>query len=286
MNIEITLEDLLKNGSHFGHNKKRWNPKMGKFIYGEKNGTHILDLRKSLPLLENSIKFAFESAKQNKKFLFVSTKKQHSDLVKTIAEETNNFYVNFRWLGGMLTNWNTVKKSINTLQEYEAILESDENLFTKKELGDIEKKKIRLDKTLGGIREMKNTPDVVFIIDTNKEHIAVLEAKKLGIPIIAIIDTNCDPDPINYPIPANDDGVKSVQFILENFSKVIKLSSDQKDISSDQKDSSTEKGDTVTPEKVDTVTPEEVDTVTPEKVDTVTPEVIEKVIKEGESKDV
>ena len=278
MNIEITLEDLLKNGSHFGHNKKRWNPKMGKFIYGEKNGTHILDLRKSLPLLENSIKFAFESAKQNKKFLFVSTKKQHSDLVKTIAEETNNFYVNFRWLGGMLTNWNTVKKSINTLQEYEAILESDENLFTKKELGDIEKKKIRLDKTLGGIREMKNTPDVVFIIDTNKEHIAVLEAKKLGIPIIAIIDTNCDPDPINYPIPANDDGVKSVQFILENFSKVIKLSSDQKDISSDQKDSSTEKGDTVTPEKVDTVTPE--------KVDTVTPEVIEKVIKEGESKDV
>ena len=227
MNIEITLEDLLKNGSHFGHNKKRWNPKMSKFIYGEKNGTHILDLRKSLPLLENSIKFAFESAKQNKKFLFVSTKKQHSDIVKTIAEETNNFYVNFRWLGGMLTNWNTVKKSINTLKEYESILLSEENLFTKKELGDIEKKKIRLDKTLGGILEMKNIPDVIFIIDTNKEHIAVLEAKKLGIPIIAIIDTNCDPDPIDYPIPANDDGVKSVQFILDNFSKVIKLSSEK-----------------------------------------------------------
>ena len=227
MNIEITLEDLLKNGSHFGHNKKRWNPKMGKFIYGEKNSTHILDLRKSLPLLENSIKFAFESAKQNKKFLFVSTKKQHSDIVKNIAEETNNFYVNFRWLGGMLTNWNTVKKSINTLKEYESILLSEENLFTKKELGDIEKKKIRLDKTLGGILEMKNTPDVIFIIDTNKEHIAVLEAKKLGIPIIAIIDTNCDPDPIDYPIPANDDGVKSVQFILDNFSKVIKLSSEK-----------------------------------------------------------
>jgi small subunit ribosomal protein S2 len=227
MNIEITLEDLLKNGSHFGHNKKRWNPKMGKFIYGEKNGTHILDLRKSLPLLENSIKFAFESSKQKKKFLFVSTKKQHSDIVKTIAEETNNFYVNFRWLGGMLTNWNTVKKSINTLKEYESILSSEENLFTKKELGDIEKKKIRLDKTLGGILEMKNIPDVIFIIDTNKEHIAVLEAKKLGIPIIAIIDTNCDPDPIDYPIPANDDGVKSVQFILDNFSKVIKLSSEK-----------------------------------------------------------
>jgi small subunit ribosomal protein S2 len=227
MNIEITLEDLLKNGSHFGHNKKRWNPKMGKYIYGEKNGTHILDLRKSLPLLESSIKFAFESAKQNKKFLFVSTKKQHSNLVKNIAEETNNFYVNFRWLGGMLTNWNTVRKSINTLKEYESTLLSEENLFTKKELGDIEKKKIRLDKTLGGILEMKNIPDVIFIIDTNKEHIAVLEAKKLGIPIIAIIDTNCDPDPIDYPIPANDDGVKSVQFILDNFSKVIKLSSEK-----------------------------------------------------------
>ncbi|MDB9777026.1 30S ribosomal protein S2 [Alphaproteobacteria bacterium] len=223
MNIEISLEDLLKNGSHFGHSKKRWNPKMGRFIYGEKNGTHIIDLRKSLPLLENSIKFAFESAKQNKKFLFVSTKKQHSDLVKNIAEDTGNFYVNFRWLGGMLTNWNTVKKSINTIIEYETILSSEESVFTKKELGDFEKKKIRLEKTLGGIMNMKNTPDVIFIIDTNKEHIAVLEAKKLGIPIIGIIDTNCDPDHIDYPIPANDDGVKSVQFILDNFAKAIKL---------------------------------------------------------------
>ena len=213
---------------------------MSKFIYGEKNGTHILDLRKSLPLLENSIKFAFESAKQNKKFLFVSTKKQHSDIVKTIAEETNNFYVNFRWLGGMLTNWSTVKKSINTLKEYESILLSEENLFTKKELGDIEKKKIRLDKTLGGILEMKNTPDVIFIIDTNKEHIAVLEAKKLGIPIIAIIDTNSDPDPIDYPIPANDDGVKSVQFILDNFSKVIKLSSEKMETPSENDNSQKE----------------------------------------------
>jgi small subunit ribosomal protein S2 len=193
-----------------------------------------------LPLLENSIKFAFESAKQNKKFLFVSTKKQHTDIVKTIAEETNNFYVNFRWLGGMLTNWNTVKKSINTLKEYESILSSEENLFTKKELGDIEKKKIRLDKTLGGILEMKNTPDVIFIIDTNKEHIAVLEAKKLGIPIIAIIDTNCDPDPIDYPIPANDDGVKSVQFILDNFSKVIKLSSEKIETTSENESSQNE----------------------------------------------
>ena len=224
MNIEISLEELLKNGSHFGHNKKRWNPKMEKFIYGEKNGTHILDLRKSLPLIENALKFALESAKNKKKFLFVSTKKQHSELVENIAKETGNFYVNFRWLGGMITNWNTVKNSINTLNSYESILSSEDTVFTKKELSDIEKKKARLEKTLGGIVDMKSTPDVLFIIDTNREHIAVLEAKKLGIPIIGIVDTNCDPDLIDYPIPANDDGVKSVQFILDNFQKVLSIS--------------------------------------------------------------
>jgi small subunit ribosomal protein S2 len=224
MNIEISLEELLKNGSHFGHNKKRWNPKMEKFIYGEKNGTHILDLRKSLPLIENALKFALESTKNKKKFLFVSTKKQHSELVENIAKETGNFYVNFRWLGGMITNWNTVKNSINTLNSYESILSSEDTVFTKKELSDIEKKKARLEKTLGGIVEMKSTPDVLFIIDTNREHIAVLEAKKLGIPIIGIVDTNCDPDLIDYPIPANDDGVKSVQFILDNFQKVLSVS--------------------------------------------------------------
>ena len=221
MNIEKSLEDLLKTGSHFGHKKKRWNPKMDKFIYGEKNGTHILDLRKTLPLIEKALKFAHESSRNKKKFLFVSTKKQHSEIIENIAKETNNYYVNFRWLGGMITNWNTVKNSINTLNNYENILNSEETVFTKKELSDIEKKKIRLDKTLGGIIEMKSIPDVIFIIDTNREHIAVLEAKKLGIPIIGIVDTNCDPDIIDYPIPANDDGVKSVQFILDNFKKVL-----------------------------------------------------------------
>ena len=120
MNIEISLDDLLKNGSHFGHNKKRWNPKMGKYIYGEKNGTHILDLRKSLPLIESALKFAHESSKNKKKFLFVSTKKQHSEIVENIAKETGNYFVNFRWLGGMITNWNTVKNSINTLNNYES----------------------------------------------------------------------------------------------------------------------------------------------------------------------
>ena len=200
---------------------------MEKYIYGEKNGTHILDLRKSLPLIENALKFAHESAKNKKKFLFVSTKKQHSEIIETIAKETSNYFVNFRWLGGMITNWNTVKNSINTLNNYEDILNSDDTVFTKKELSDIEKKKNRLDKTLGGIVEMKTTPDVIFIIDTNREHIAVLEAKKLGIPIIGIVDTNCDPEIIDYPIPANDDGVKSVQFILDNFKKVL-MSNDEK----------------------------------------------------------
>ena len=220
MNIEISLDYHLKNGSHFGHNKKRWNPKMDSFIYGEKNGTHIIDLRKTLPLIESALKFAYESSKNKKKFLFVSTKKQHSEIVENIAKETNNYFVNFRWLGGMITNWNTVKNSINTLKNYENILNSDDTVFTKRIIR-YRKKKIRLDKTLGGIIEMKSTPDVIFIIDTNREHIAVLEAKKLGIPIIGIVDTNCDPDLIDYPIPANDDGVKSVQFILDNFKKVL-----------------------------------------------------------------
>ena len=153
--------------------------------------------------------------------MFVSTKKQHGEIVENIAKETDNYYVNFRWLGSMITNWNTVKNSINTLNNYENILRSEETVFTKKELSDIEKKKNRLEKTLGGIVDMKVTPDVLFIIDTNRDHIDVLEEKKLGIPIIGIVDTNCDPDLIDYPIPANDDGVKSVQFILDNFKKVL-----------------------------------------------------------------
>ena len=221
MNLEISLEDLLKNGSHFGHNKKRWNPKMEKFIYGEKNGTHILDLRKSLPLIENALKFALECSKNKKKFLFVSTKKQHGEIVENIAKETGNYFVNFRWLGGMITNWNTVKNSINTLNNYENILNSDETVFTKKELSDIEKKKIRLEKTLGGIVEMKSTPDVLFIIDTNREHIAVLEAKKLGIPIIAILDSNSNPDGIDFPIPGNDDARRAIDLYCNLIKETI-----------------------------------------------------------------
>jgi len=221
MNLEISLEDLLKNGSHFGHNKKRWNPKMEKFIYGEKNGTHILDLRKSLPLIENALKFALECSKNKKRFLFVSTKKQHGEIVENIAKETGNYFVNFRWLGGMITNWNTVKNSINTLNNYENILNSDETVFTKKELSDIEKKKIRLEKTLGGIVEMNSTPDVLFIIDTNVESIAVKEAIKLNIPIVAILDSNSDPTGINHPIPGNDDARRSIDLYCELLKETI-----------------------------------------------------------------
>ena len=164
-----------------------------------------------------------ESLKNLKAEMTLSLTQFDDEGVKEYIEKQNikNYFVNFRWLGGMITNWNTVKNSINTLNNYESILNSDDTVFTKKELSDIEKKKLRLEKTLGGIVEMKSTPDIIFIIDTNREHIAVLEAKKLGIPIIGIVDTNCDPDLIDYPIPANDDGVKSVQFILDNFKKVL-----------------------------------------------------------------
>ena len=248
MNLEISLEELLKNGSHFGHNKKRWNPKMEKFIYGEKNGTHIIDLRKSLPLIEKALKFALESSKNKKKFLFVSTKKQHGEIVENIAKETDNYYVNFRWLGGMITNWNTVKNSINTLNNYENILRSEETVFTKKELSDIEKKKNRLEKTLGGIVDMKVTPDVLFIIDTNREHIAVLEAKKLGIPIIGIVDTNSDPDEISYPIPGNDDSRRSINLYCSLIKETINASENQINFTEDK---SKMTSDTTQSEQVD-----------------------------------
>ena len=224
---EITIQQLLEAGVHLGHKTLRWNPKMKKYIFGEKNSIHIIDLTQTVDFLKNALVQVHKVIAGGGKLLVVSTKKQASEQVSDLAKETGQYYVNFRWLGGMITNWNTVKNSISTLNNYENILRSEETVFTKKELSDIEKKKNRLDKTLGGIVEMRATPDILFIIDTNREHIAVLEAKKLGIPIIGIVDTNCDPDLIDYPIPANDDGVKSVQFILDSFKKVLTNNTDE-----------------------------------------------------------
>ncbi|KLT21939.1 ribosomal protein S2 [Wolbachia endosymbiont of Armadillidium vulgare str. wVulC] len=210
---EVTIRDLAEAGVHFGHKISRWNPKMAPYIYGihQENRIHIIDLRKTLSLLKVAIKALYDVASQGGRILFVSTKFQALDIVASEAVRCGQYYVNHRWPGGMLTNWNTVSSSIRTLIQYEKILNDEDSILTKKELGNIEKKRRKLDQTLGGIREMGAVPDILFIIDTNKEHIAVKEAKKLGIPIVAVLDTNSDPDDIVYPIPGNDDSRKSIE---------------------------------------------------------------------------
>ncbi len=210
---EVTVRDLAGSGVHFGHKTGRWNAKMAPYIYGvhQENRIHIIDLRKTLPLLQVAMKALHDVASQGGRILFVGTKFQALDIIASEAIRCGQYYVNHRWLGGMLTNWGTVSSSIKTLIQYEKILNDEGSILTKKELGNIEKKKHKLDKALGGIREMGAIPDILFIIDTNKEHIAVSEAKKLGIPIVAILDTNSDPDGITYPVPGNDDSRKSIE---------------------------------------------------------------------------
>jgi small subunit ribosomal protein S2 len=210
---EITVRDLAGSGVHFGHKISRWNAKMAPYIYGvhQENRIHIIDLRKTLPLLQMAMKALYDVASQGGRILFVGTKFQALDIIASEAIRCGQYYVNHRWLGGMLTNWGTVSSSIKTLMQYEKILNDEDSILTKKELGNIEKKKQKLDKALGGIREMGAIPDILFIIDTNKEHVAVKEAKKLGIPIVAILDTNSDPDDITYPVPGNDDSRKSIE---------------------------------------------------------------------------
>ncbi|MBV0899413.1 MAG: 30S ribosomal protein S2 [Wolbachia endosymbiont of Fragariocoptes setiger] len=210
---EVTIHDLAGAGVHFGHKTSRWNAKMAPYIYGihQENHIHIIDLRKTLPLLKAAMKVLHDVASQGGRILFVGTKFQASDIIANEAARCGQYYVNNRWLGGMLTNWGTVSSSIKTLVQYEKILSDEDSVLTKKELGNIEKKRQNLEKCLGGIREMGAIPDILFIIDTNKEHIAVKEAKKLNIPLIAILDTNSDPDNITYPIPGNDDSRKSIE---------------------------------------------------------------------------
>jgi small subunit ribosomal protein S2 len=210
---EVTIRHLAEAGVHFGHKTSRWNAKMAPYIYGihQENHIHIIDLRTTLPLLKTAIKALYDVAFQGGRILFVGTKFQATDIISNEAVRCGQYYVNNRWLGGTLTNFGTISSSIKTLIQYEKILGDEESLLTKKELGNIEKKRQKLDKSLGGIRDMAGLPDILFIIDTNKEHIAVKEAQKLQIPIVAILDTNSNPDNITYPIPGNDDSRKSIE---------------------------------------------------------------------------
>ena len=222
MNIPtVTIKDLLEAGVHLGHKTFRWNPKMKPFIFGEKNSVHIIDLSQTLELLNKALLEMHKCTSGRGKILFVSTKKQASELIADVAKETNNYFVNHRWLGGMLTNWNTINNSIKRLKKLTEDLQKEDTGFTKKELIKMSMEKNKLERSLGGISNMKKIPDMIFIIDTNIESLAVLEAKKLGIPIVAVVDSNSNPEFIDYPIPGNDDARRSINLYCELAKKTI-----------------------------------------------------------------
>jgi len=223
MNVpKIDIKQLLEAGVHLGHKTLRWNPKMKQYIFGEKNSIHIIDLTQTVDFLKNALVQAHKTIAAGGKILIVSTKKQASEQVSDLAKETGQFFVNYRWLGGMLTNWNTIQNSIKRLKKLNEQLSKENIGFTKKEILKFGKEKEKLQRSLGGISEMKKTPDLIFIIDTNTESLAVAEAKKLKIPIIAILDTNSDPTGIDFPIPGNDDARRSINLYCELLKETIK----------------------------------------------------------------
>lgn len=218
---EISMVELLESGAHFGHKTNRWNPKMSKYIWGQKNGIHVINLQKTIPLMKKAFKAVYDVAASGGRILFVSTKKQSSDLIAEIAKKCGQYYVNYRWLGGILTNWETVSKSIKNLEDIKITLEGDTSGYTKKELLQLTRKQEKLEKALGGIVEMAGIPDMLFVVDVNHEITAIKEAKKLNIPVVAICDTNVNPTLIDYPIPGNDDSLKSVSLYCNLIAKVV-----------------------------------------------------------------
>ncbi len=239
MNLpEVKIEDLLESGVHFGHNVRRWNPKMKEYIYGVRNNIHIFDLRITLELINVALTKIHETVSKSGKILFVGTKKQCSDVVKELAEINNNYYVNKRWLGGTLTNWKTISNSIKRLEEIELFLKDNElsKNLSKKELLDISREKQKLDLNIGGIRTMNGKPDLLIVFDVIKDKIAVREANKLNIPVVAIVDTNADPDKINYVIPGNDDALRSINLYKNYFFETVKDATTFQDQSVEKED--------------------------------------------------
>ena len=218
----ITMKELLEAGVHFGHQKKRWNPKMKPYIFGERNGIYILDLQQTLNLFKQTTRFVSELASQGKNFLFVGTKRQAQDAIAEEAVRCNMFYVNQRWLGGLLTNFATIQKSVNRLKELEAMKEDGRyELLSKKEVIRLERSRMSLDKNLSGIKNMPGLPDAVFVIDSRREEIAVAEARRLKIPVMAVVDTNCDPEMIDYVIPGNDDALRAIRLFTSRIADAI-----------------------------------------------------------------
>jgi small subunit ribosomal protein S2 len=216
---QFTMRQLLEAGVHFGHQTHRWNPKMQDFLFGARNNIHIIDLAKTVPLLHQAIVATSDVVAQGGRILFVGTKRQASDTVADAARRCAQYYVNHRWLGGMLTNWKTITNSIKRLRQLDDLLSGQAQGFTKKELLNLTRERDRLEQELGGIKDMGGVPDMLFVIDTNKEAIAIAEARKLRIPVMAVVDSNCDPDGITYPIPGNDDAGRSITLYCDLISR-------------------------------------------------------------------
>ena len=249
----VTMKSLLESGVHFGHQVKRWDPRMKKYIFAERNGIHIIDLQKTIAAIKDSYEAVRKVVASNKSVLFVGTKKQAQQAIAKEAERCGMYYVNNRWLGGMLTNFATIKKSLQRLKKIEKMeVDGTFDNLTKKEVANLQKEKAKLEKNLGGIKDMKDLPGIIFIIDTHKEQIAVAEARRMGIPVVAVVDTNCNPEGITYPIPGNDDAIRAISLFTsiianavveannEEGLKIIETLGDEDDV---QTDASTKKDD-------------------------------------------
>ncbi len=218
----VTMKSLLESGVHFGHQVKRWDPRMKKYIFAERNGIHIIDLQKTIVSIKDAYEAVRKATVAGKSVLFVGTKKQAQQAIAKEAERCGMYYVNNRWLGGMLTNFATIKKSLLRLKKLEKMeVDGTFESLTKKEIASIQKEKAKLEKNLGGIKEMKELPGIIFIIDTHKEQIAVTEARRMGIPIVAVVDTNCNPEGIDYPIPGNDDAIRAITLFTQIIANAV-----------------------------------------------------------------
>lgn len=219
---KVTIKELVESGAHFGHQTRRWNPKMKRFIFEERNGIYIIDLSKTLTMLRSAVQVIRDIVGKRKRILFVGTKKQAQDVVEKCAKECDEFYIRERWLGGALTNLTTIRNSVNKLDQIDNQLESSQvNGILKKEVVKLEKARVKLDRNLCGVRKMKKLPGMLVVVDPSREHIAVAEANKLGIPVMALVDTNCDPDNIDHIIPCNDDALKSIKLVLSAIMQAV-----------------------------------------------------------------
>ncbi|MGN1302911.1 MAG: 30S ribosomal protein S2 [Clostridia bacterium] len=253
----VAMKQLLEAGVHFGHQTKRWDPKMAEYIYQARNGIHIIDLQKTSKKIDEAYKFIKDVAEEGKTILFVGTKKQAQECVKDAAIKSNMFYVDQRWLGGMLTNFKTIRKRIERLNKLEE-MENDGtfDVLPKKEVAALKNEKEKLEKNLGGIREMKEMPGAMFVVDPKNERIAVLEAKKLNIPIVGLVDTNCNPEDVDYPIPGNDDAIRAVKLITDVMANAIIEGRQGEALDNEQEEIATEE-----PTSIEEVVAEETETV-------------------------